>query len=177
MPVELADISRQPHGMLAAMWYVVHTKRHKERAAQLHLEQTGIGTYLPLMRQWPPPVVGPVVTPLFPGYLFVQGAMPHDSQRVTHTPGVLGFVSIAGEAASLDGSLIALLRSREDANGIIRSDPLPPGLEVRIVRGPLRGLIAVVQQRLTAQQRVRVLLDILQRPTRVDLPERWVRQA
>ena len=46
-----------------------------------------------------------------------------------------------------------------------------------IVEGPLRGLSAVIQGRTTARQRVLVLLDLLQRPTRVELPDRWLRLA
>jgi transcription antitermination factor NusG len=62
--------------------------------------------------------------------------------------------------------------------GAAKDEPsLPAGAEVLITDGPLRGLVAVVERRLTARQRVLLLLDILQRQTRVEMPERWVRQA
>ena len=51
------------------------------------------------------------------------------------------------------------------------------GRHVTITDGPLRGLPAVIQQRMTGRQRVLVLLDLLQRPTRVELPDRWLRLA
>jgi hypothetical protein len=35
--------------------------------------------------------------------------------------------------------------------------------------------VAIVERRLTAHERVLVLLDLLQRQTRVEMPERWVR--
>jgi transcription antitermination factor NusG len=60
---------------------------------------------------------------------------------------------------------------------VISAEPLPLGSEVVITDGPLRGFIAVVERRLSARQRVLLLLDILQRQTRVELPERWIRQA
>jgi transcription antitermination factor NusG len=114
---------------------------------------------------------------MFPSYVFVRATMPDDFYRVTRTVGVHGFVAFGGAPVPLEDPVIAFFRSREGANGIIRSDPLPPGREVQITTGPLRGLVAVVEERLTGRQRVRVLLEILQRQTPVELPERWVRQV
>jgi transcription antitermination factor NusG len=158
-------------------WFVVHTKRHKERATGVRLEQEGLEAYVPLLFQWPRPAVGSAVGPMFPCYVFVRAGTPRDFHRIGRTPGVHGIVRFGGTPLPLDDSAVAFLRSREGADGIIRSEPLPAGQEVRITRGPLQGLVAVVEQRLTARQRVRVLLDILQRQTRVELPEKWVRQA
>lgn len=158
-------------------WFVVRTKRHKERAAEAHLVQVGIETYLPLLHQWPRPAVGADVGPMFPSYVFVHATMPDDFYRVSRTAGVHGFVAFGGAPVPLDDSAIAFFRARQGMDGIIRSDPLPPGREVQITTGPLRGLVAVVEQRLSGRQRVRVLLDILQRQTPVELPERWVKQV
>jgi hypothetical protein len=36
---------------------------------------------------------------------------------------------------------------------------------------------AILEQRLSGRERVLVLLDVLQRQTRVELPETWVRLA
>jgi hypothetical protein len=60
---------------------------------------------------------------------------------------------------------------------LLQQWPRPAGAEVVVTEGPLRGLVAVVERRLTARQRVLLLLEILQRQTRVEMPERWVRQA
>jgi transcription antitermination factor NusG len=158
-------------------WFVVRTKRHKERATQARLEQVGLEAYLPLLRQWPRPAVGSEIGPMFPSYLFVRAALPADFYRINRTAGVHGFVTFGGAPAPIDDAAIAFFRVREDPDGLIRCDPLPRGREVQITSGPLRGLIAVVEQRLSGRQRVRVLLDILQRQTPVELPERWVRQV
>jgi transcription antitermination factor NusG len=158
-------------------WYVLRTKHHKERATQKRVEHTGLTSYLPLLLQWPRPVVGSDVVPMFPCYLFVRASMPDDFYRVRFTPGVNGFVTRTGGPAALDAAVISFLRSRESPDGIIRCDPLPPGRGVRIVAGPFKGLVAIVESRFPARERVRVLLDILQRQTRVDLPERWIRRA
>jgi transcription antitermination factor NusG len=157
-------------------WYVVQTQRSKERAVQARLAREELTSYLPLLRQWPRPAVGSDVAPMFPGYVFVH-ASPGRFHRISRTPGVHGLVLFGGEPALLDDSVIDFFRSREGADGIIRSDPLPSGSEVLITDGPLRGLVAVLDRRLTGRQRVLVLLDILQRRTRVEVPERWVKLA
>ena len=157
-------------------WRVVQTKRYKERAAQRYLSELGLVTYLPLLLQWPRPAVGAEVGPMFPCYLFLSVAA-RDVCRVGRTAGVRGFVNFGGEPALLDEAAIEFLRAREGLDGIIRANPLPPGAQVMIGDGPFRGLVAVIERRLTARQRVLVLLEILQRQTRVEIPEKWVRQA
>ncbi|HSQ01051.1 MAG TPA: transcription termination/antitermination NusG family protein [Candidatus Dormibacteraeota bacterium] len=159
------------------VWYVLQTNRNRERVAAAALRQRGIASYLPRIEQWPRPIVGSAVAPLFPGYLFVQ--MNGDLYaQVSWTPGVKGFVSFGGLAASIDDTAIEFLRSREGSDGIIHCEGgVSGGDQVRIVHGPLRGLTAVVECRLPARERVRVLLQILRSDTPVELPERWVRQA
>jgi len=159
-----------------ASWYVVHTQRHKERAAQVSIEQDGLLTYLPLLRQWPRPAVGAEVGPMFPSYVFVRAAAT-DFHRIDHTAGVHGLVTFGGEPATLDDSVVMFLREREGPDGTIVSEPLPAGCAVRIMDGPLRGMAAILERRLSSKQRVLVLLEILQREARVEMPERWVRQA
>ncbi len=157
-------------------WRAVSTRRHREAAAQAHLTELGLATYLPLLRQWPRPAVGPDVGPLFPGYLFVRAAAIH-FHRIGRTPGVRGLVVFDGRPAPLDESVIAFLREREGPDGVVSPDPLPAGSELQVTAGPLRGLAAIMERRLTGRERVRVLLDILHRQTAVEMPETWVRLA
>ncbi len=157
-------------------WRVVTTQRHREAIARARLARLGLETYLPLLRQWPRPPVGSDVGPLFPGYLFVRA---HDPQlhRITRTPGVVGLLGFGGEPARLEDAVIDFLRGREEPDGIIPARPLPAGAAVRVIDGPWRGLIAILERPVSGRERVLVLLDILQRQTRVEMPETWVRPA
>jgi len=159
------------------IWYVLQTNRNKERLAQAALAQRGVGSYLPRIEQWPRPAVGSAVAPMFPGYLFVTLTLDACA-RVAWTPGVKGFVSFGSGPAAVDAAAIDFLRGREGPDGVIHcGDPLAGAHAVRIVDGPFRGLTAVIERRLPARERVRVLLQILRAETPVEIPERWVRQA
>ncbi len=155
-------------------WVVAQTQRHREPVARAHLERAGLRAYLPLVRQWPRPAVGPDVGPLFPGYVFVHAATGR-LHAIERTPGIRGLVAFGGEAARLDAGVIDFLRARESSDGIVCAAPRPAGAAVRIAAGPLQGLEAIFERRLPARERVLVLLDILQRQTRVELPEAWIR--
>jgi transcriptional antiterminator RfaH len=154
---------------------VVQSRRHKERAVQAALGRDGIPTYLPLLRHWPRPAVGSDVGPLFPGYVFCR---PSRGQltSVTSCSGALGLLSFGEGPAHVGAAVIAFLRARAGASGIVEISPTA-GREVTITEGPLRGLAAVIERRLTARQRVLVLLEFLDRQTRVELPEGWLRPA
>ncbi len=155
---------------------VVQSKRHKERTVQLNLARAGIPAYLPLLRQWPRPAVGGDVGPMFPGYVFCRPA-PAQLGAIAGLSGAIRLVAFGDGPARVGPEVIAYLRSRAGADGVIAIDPVVAGREVTIIDGPLRGLPAVVERRLTARQRVLVLLDLLHRRTRVELPERWLRLA
>jgi transcriptional antiterminator RfaH len=158
-------------------WYVVETQRHREPVACAVLAERGITTYLPRVEQWPRPAVGGAIAPMFPGYLFVQIAFDEQGHRVVRTNGVKAFVAFGGEPVPVVPEAIDFLRSREGSDGLIRCGAVGgDGAAVRIVDGPFRGLTAVVTERLGAHDRVRVLMEILQRQTAVELPERWLRR-
>jgi transcription antitermination factor NusG len=163
---------------MANEWYVVQTKRHREQLAQASLAEKAIEAYLPRIVQWPRPAVGSAIAPMFPSYLFVRAALPDDFYRICWTTGVKAFVAFGGLPLPIDASVIDFLRGREGPDGLIRcGETLEHGREVRIVNGPFRGLVAVVEERLPARERVRVLMHLLHRQTPVELPETWVRQA
>jgi transcription antitermination factor NusG len=173
-----ASAESSPEDGSGESWYVIATKRNREDVACAFLGQRGIESYGPRVAQWPRPAVGGAVAPMFPGYLFVRAALPTEYYRVVWTPGVKAFVTFGGAPGPVDRSIVDFLREREGLDGVIRcGDALGHGSEVRIVDGPFRGLTAVVEQRLAARDRVRVLMTILQRQTSVELPDRWVRRA
>lgn len=169
---------RQPGRVIVAEWYVVETQRHREAVARAVLAGRGVTSYLPCIAQWPRPAVGAAVGPLFPGYLFVHADLGAQAHRIMRSNGVKSFVAFGGAPVAVADAVVDFLREREGADGLVRIGAPEDvgGAAVRIVDGPFRGLTAVVTARLAAQDRVRVLMEILQRQTSVELPERWVRR-
>ena len=155
-------------------WLVVRAKRHRERLLHAALTHAEVTSYLPLMRHWPRPAVGSDVGPLFPGYVFCRPDYGR-YHLVERCRGARGIVSFGNGPATVGQDVIDFLRERAGEDGIITVDGPPTGREVTITAGPLRGLEAVVACRLPARDRVVVLLDLMQRELRVELPERWVR--
>jgi len=171
-PVSTAMLTAQP------AWYVVETKRHRERVAQRFLQEKGVPSYAPRIAQWPPPAVGSEIALMFPGYLFVRSSLPDQFDPVRWTPGVKAFVSFGDTPPALDDTVVEFLQRCEGPDGVIRCGAdTDTGAEVRIIRGPFRGLTAMIERPLPAGDRIRVLMHILQRATRVELPVRWVTKA
>jgi transcription antitermination factor NusG len=110
------------------------------------------------------------VSPLFPGYLFVQADLDRVGQAaINWVPGVLSLVSFGGIPAAVPDRVIEHIRQRlaeiEDRLGQERSvtAPFRRGDRVRITAGPLRELDAVFDRPLTSSGRVRVLIQFLGR--------------
>jgi len=164
-----------------AQWFVVQTKQHSEGFARAQLESKGLGTYLPLMRVWPRPAVGSDISPVFPSYVFVQLQDEADYYAATWTPGVKSFVKFGqDEPARVPAETIDLLREREGPDGLVRcgrSQAAVHGARVRISCGVFKDFCGVVEQRLSARERVVLLMNFLARQVRVDVPERWLRSA
>ena len=60
---------------------------------------------------------------------------------------------------------------RYGAEGIVRAEPVfSDGDLVRVRRGPLAGLVGVVNGKVNGRGRVAVLMELLRRNTRVELP-------
>jgi transcription antitermination factor NusG len=159
-------------------WYAVQTKWRREAITAAILRQQGMDTYAPRTREWPPPAVGRSIVPLFPGYIFVQAHLPFDHYCVMRTIGVRSFVGTADGPVRIDPAALEFLRRREDGDGVIHcGSPTTHPVEVEILKGPFRGLKAIVEERLPTRERIRVLLQILQREVPVEIPERWVRRT
>jgi len=160
-----------------AAWYVVQTKRRREDLAAATLGRVGLAAYSPRIKEWPPPAVGSAIGPMFPGYIFVEARLPGDHYSIIRSMGVKGLLHVGDSPAAIDASVVAYLREREDSNGVVHPVELGNGTHVEIARGPLRGMNAIVQQRLPARDRVRLLLELFEREVEIEVPEQWLRRS
>jgi transcriptional antiterminator RfaH len=160
-------------------WYTLHTKPHKERQVEAFLRGRDIEVYFPTI-PIPRRPHRPSERAFFPCYLFARADLDAVGLWTLHYgPGMRGVVMFGGIPAKVDDGIIASLRARmaqvDPASGArtIAMDGygeiLAAGDRVVITSGPLADFEAVFERRLSAAGRVRVLLQILQRWTAVEI--------
>jgi transcriptional antiterminator RfaH len=152
-------------------WYVVRSKPRREEYAQGQLLRRGVETFLPRILE---PLRGhaePVVGPLFPGYLFAHVDLLSQYNSVIWAPGVRSFVAFGDVPVALDPAVVTFLQDRCGPEGVVRMvTTFHDGDLVRVTRGPLGGLVGVVEGHVSGQARVRVLMELLRRRTQVSVP-------
>ncbi|MCZ7572385.1 MAG: hypothetical protein M5U01_27855 [Ardenticatenaceae bacterium] len=146
-------------------WYVLHTKPHKEAIVWQQVQAYGLESYYPRIQVQPVNPRSRTVRPYFPGYLFVRADL--DAVRLSTLqwmPAAIGLVSFGGQPAVVPDELIAAIRRHVrdviGAGGELFYG-LEPGDPVEIRDGLFAGYEAIFDARLSATDRVRVLLKML----------------
>jgi len=148
----------------AERWYVVRSLPRQEARAEFQLLRQGFPTFLPRMTKTVRHArkLGTVHSAIFPTYMFVVLNLGRDRWRTVN--GTFGVASLimAGEVPEpVPFGVVEQLLSYADDDGFVRFDrDLGEGQSVRVISGPLASVIGCLE-RLNANGRVRVLLDIL----------------
>lgn len=156
-------------------WYVVHTHANAEARALGNLQRQGFTAYMPRYAKHRRHAgrVELVHRPLFPRYLFVWLDVLHRSWRpVLSTIGVSDLVRQGDSPVPVPQDAIAEIRRREaDGSfspiGALRS--LDAGQPVRVTSGAFAELVGRFVA-MTDKERVFVLLDLLGRQVRIEVP-------
>jgi transcription elongation factor/antiterminator RfaH len=145
-------------------WFVVRALARQETKAEINLARQGFRSFLPRM---PKTVrharkLRHVLSPLFPGYLFVILDLDKDRWRaVNNTFGVASMIMALERPQPVPDGVVERLIERTDPGGFVRSDrDLHEGQAVRLLSGPFANAIGCLD-RLDANGRVKVLLDIM----------------
>ncbi len=159
-------------------WYVVYSKPKREEFAQTQLCRKGLEVFFPrLSIPYPRPRQSQIV-PLFPNYLFVRLLLPEEYNYALWSPGVKTIVSFNGTPAPIAEEIIRFLKQESDEEGIILGrSSLFAGQEVRIKGGPFDGLIGIIQDPPDARGRVGVLMQLLNRQLKVEVPVHLVENS
>jgi transcriptional antiterminator RfaH len=152
---------------IAAAWYALRSKAREEDALWNFAREKGHTVFYPRLRVKPVNPRARKTKPYFPGYMFVLADL--DAVGATAfrwMPHSLGLVSFGDEAASVPEALIHVISKRvataAQAEETFLSG-LRPGDRVWIKDGPLAGYRAIFNTRIPGKDRVRVLLEFLQR--------------
>ncbi len=152
---------------MAAHWYALRVKPHKERIVYQLLRTEAVPAYFPSVKVKPVNPRAARVRPYFPGYLFVQADLNVAGNNAFRwTPGAHGLVRYGDTPAIVPDSLVQALKQRltaiEASGGLVLSR-VKQGDPVRILSGPFAGYDAIFDAYLPGQERVRVLLAFLSR--------------
>jgi transcription elongation factor/antiterminator RfaH len=165
-------------GAMRTRWFVVSTKARREQFAQQQLGRRGVESFLPRILEPARLRVQPLIAPLFPGYLFVHIDLDEQYFDVVWTPGVRKFVGFGALPCPVEEAVIEFLRARAGREGIVVATPVyKPGDVVRITHGPLEGLVGIIENPGGGRGRVRVLMEMLRRQTRVEVPQQIIERV
>ena len=162
----------------APAWYSARTKPKHEHIAAANLRKhLGLEVFSPRLRLEKLTRRGlvNVTEPLFPCYLFVRCVLAEQLNDIQHSVGINKFVSFGGRIPQVDDEIIIELQECFENEEIIQvRSGLEPGDEVTVADGAFAGMNAYVLKSLPAKQRVQILLDILGRPTTVEVERHTV---
>ncbi|MCS7082405.1 MAG: UpxY family transcription antiterminator [Bacteroidota bacterium] len=126
-------------------WYAIYTRANAEKCVFARLVERRIEAYLPLLRQrrqwkdrkkW-------VDVPVFRNYVFVRITL-RECLAVLQVEGVVQFVRFGGEPTPIPDHEIEAVRrilTYEPERVEVLGETLVPGDPVRVVAGPLRGIV------------------------------------
>ncbi len=162
-------------------WYVIHCYSGYENKVKHNLEQR-----IETMRMQDKifQVVIPTVEEIevkdgkrrtverrvFPGYVLVQMILDDESWSVVrNTPGVTGFVGMGNRPTPLRPEEVQAIMKRMEAEAPRVKVTYKAGQKVRIIDGPFRDFIGVVDTIDEERTKVRVLVSFFGRDTPVEL--------
>ncbi|HWF18550.1 MAG TPA: transcriptional activator RfaH [Verrucomicrobiae bacterium] len=164
--------------MTQPAWYCARTKPKHEHIAAANLRKhLGLEVFNPQLRVERSTRRGLVrtVEPLFPCYIFVRCAIQERLDDIRYTNGISSIVHFADRIPAVSDSVIAELKSCFNSGEPMPvEEKLSPGAEVVLGEGAFSGMKASVLRVMPAGRRVQVLLDILGRPTAVEVDRRFV---
>ena len=160
---------------MATGWYVLRSKPRKEDFLYGQLRARKIEAYYPKLRVKPVNPRSRKIKPYFPGYLFVHVDLEEiDLSSLQWMPGSIGVVSFGKEPSWVPDSVVNAIRkqiTKINAAGGENLAQLTAGDEVVVQSGPFAGYKAIFDMSLSGNERVLVLLQLLENQNmRLELP-------
>jgi transcriptional antiterminator RfaH len=159
-------------------WYCARTKPKHEHIAAANVHRNlGLEVFHPRLRVNRATRRGAarVIEPVFPCYIFVRCILTESLNEIRYATGVSTIVHFGHRTPAVSDSVIQELQECFGAEELMTADDaLQPGVEVTVADGAFLGMRAFVLRVLPARQRVQILLDILGRPTPVEVDRNLV---
>lgn len=163
-------------------WFVIQAKVREDKLARVMLEQAGIEIYQPHMEK--------IVTharqrqlkryPLFPGYLFAHFEAEEDVlHRVKWCRGVNRLLPDNNQLVPLEEGFIATLKDLENrGEGVIKKPvDFRPGDKIQIKSGPMKDVYGIFEAWGSDDERVRILVEMVNNQARVMMHPSLIEKA
>lgn len=163
-------------------WYAVFCKPNQDARAEAQLNNQGYEVFRPRIRtrKLRHGCYRHRVESMFPRYLFVRLAREGDAwSPIRSTRGVVGLVRFGDRTPTVPEPVVdGLMRSTgpEGFADLTMIREFSKGERVRIIDGPLSGCEALFEAR-SGEERVIVLLELMQRQQRFEIPARALQQG
>lgn len=162
------------HVSPAAAWYGLWTRSHCERLVRDQLAANGFDVFLPAIERWSRrgALRHLISVPMFPGYLFLHGAM--DKTSYVTLLKARGLVQVLGErwdrlATIPDGEIETIRRIVDAGVPVLTYGYLREGQRVRITRGPMTDVEGVLVRTKPNRGLLVVSVDLLRRSVAVQV--------
>ena len=163
-PRNQGGVATSPHSHGSARWYVVQTLAYAEARACAQLRAQRFDVFYPRVERTVRHArkMSTSLSAAFPGYLFVHLDLQRDRWRsVNGTIGVSRLIMAHDLPQPVPVGVVESLATYVDEKGVARFDrDLSIGQTVRVKHGPMAQAVGELV-RLEANERVRVLLDIM----------------
>ncbi len=163
-------------------WYLVMCKPYKDASVEIQLNNQGFETYRPLISKEKKikGKVKQVKESLFPRYIFIQLKVGVDDwSSIRSTRGVFKIVSFGNNPTKVPDGVISTLKNYEDIclESTVGLKPFKLGDKIRIESGPFAGMDALFDRYKKSDERVIVLLNILNNIASLNLPAGEVKKV
>lgn len=158
-------------------WYAVHTRNRFEHVVRDALTFKHFEAFYPRML-----VMSrrkdrrlKINVPILPGYVFVRSSLePEDYLNILKTPGIVRFVGFDGNPAPADDVEMQSLMILDGTDRTVQNRAyINKGDRVKIMEGPLEGLIGFYSRHKGKTGRVIVSIELLQRSLSVEIDD-WL---
>ena len=146
-----------------AFWSVAETESSRERTAARYLKDRGFECWLPIVRE------NRRLVPLFPRYLFVLLG-DYGWSVVDNTIGVIGLLRAGDRPSPVPDNEMKRFR-RFERDGVVHLPKrgIELGDRMRVLKGTFAGHLGLYDGQMS-RDRVFVLLELMGRKTRVEVP-------
>ena len=158
----------------AAGWYALWTRSHCERLVRDQLAANGLDVFLPTIERWSRRggLRHLICVPMFPGYIFLHGAM--DKTSYITVVKTRGLVQVLGErwdrlATIPDGEIEAIRRIVDAGVPVLAYGYLREGQRVRITRGPMTDVEGILVRTKPNRGLLVVSVDLVRRSVAVQV--------